>query len=73
MFFYHRDGTLDPAVWAQVERTISDYVAYPGVQEWWSTRRHWQTDDFRALVERLLSEAGEPTAYARYEAKAPTN
>jgi len=69
MFFYHLDGTLDAPLWSQVERTISDYVAYPGVKDWWSTRKHWQTDEFRAVVEHLMSKAGEPTAYQRYGGK----
>jgi len=33
MFIYYRDGALDKALWEEVERTMADYFAYPGVRE----------------------------------------
>ena len=66
MFIYYRDGALEKALWDEVERTISDYFAYPGVREWWATRRHWLTDEFRDVVEALIAKNPEPTLYATY-------
>ena len=71
MFLYYRDGALDKALWCEVERTISDYFAYPGVKEWWSTRKHWLTDEFRAVVEALIAKNPEATLYAAYKLDAP--
>src|SRR5438477_3130514 len=73
MFLYYRDGALDKARGCQVERTISDYFAYPGVKEWWSTRKHWLTDEFRTVVEALIAKNREPILYAAYKLDSPPN
>ena len=67
MFLYYRDGALEKSLWSEVERTITDYVAYPGVKEWWSTRRHWLTEEFRVVVEAIIAKNPEPTMYATYK------
>jgi len=67
MFLYYRDGALEKSLWGEVERTISDYFAYPGVNEWWSTRKHWLTDEFRAVVEAIIAKNPEPRLYATYK------
>ena len=66
MFIYYRDGALEKALWEQVERTMNDYFAYPGVREWWATRKHWLTDEFRAVVEAIIAKNPEPKLYAAY-------
>jgi len=66
MFIYYRDGALEKALWNEVERTMSDYFAYPGVREWWATRKHWLTDEFRAVVEAIIAKNPEPKMYAAY-------
>jgi hypothetical protein len=66
MFIYYRDGALDKALWEAVERTMTDYLAYPGVREWWITRKHWLTDEFRAVVEPIIARNPEPKLYAAY-------
>ena len=66
MFIYYRDGALEKALWDEVERTMSDYFAYPGVREWWATRKHWLTDEFRAVVETIIAKNPEPKMYAAY-------
>jgi len=43
-----------------------DYFAYPGVREWWATRKHWLTDEFRAVVEPIIARNPEPKMYAAY-------
>ena len=67
MFIYYRDGALEKALWDEVERTMSDYFAYPGVREWWATRKHWLTDEFRAVVEAIIAKNPEPKLYAAYK------
>ena len=66
MFIYYRDGALEKPLWEEVERTMIDYFAYPGVREWWATRKHWLTDEFRAVVEAIIAKNPEPTLYAAY-------
>lgn len=71
MFVYYRDGALEKALWDEVERTIGDYFAYPGVREWWATRKHWLTDDFRTVVESIIARSSNPTLYAAYNLDTP--
>lgn len=71
MFIYYRDGALDKPLWDGVERTMSDYFAYPGAREWWGTRKHWLTDEFRAVVEATIARNPEPKLYAAYKLEAP--
>src|SRR5262249_47645090 len=60
MFIYYRDGALEKALWDEVERTMNDYFAYRGVKEWWATRKHWLTDEFRTVVEAIIAKNPEP-------------
>jgi len=66
MFIYFRDGALEGALWNEVERTMIDYFAYPGVREWWDTRKHWLTEEFRAVVEAIIAKSPEPKMYVSY-------
>jgi hypothetical protein len=63
LYYYYKDGTLDAQHWAQVKRTMTDVVSYPGTQAWWSVRRHWHTEEFAALVDQIISETPEANAY----------
>jgi hypothetical protein len=66
MYFSHRDGVLSTSLWGEVERTMRDVVAYPGVQQWWGTRRRWHTEEFARFVDALIARADKPTIYSSY-------
>ena len=66
MYFSHRDGILAATLWGEIERTMSDFLAYPGVQEWWKTRRHWHTEEFAQVVDQIIARGDKPMAYATY-------
>jgi len=66
MYFSHRQGILTGSSWRAVERTMSDLIAYPGVQQWWETRRHWHTEEFDHLVGELIAKGNKPRAFAAY-------
>jgi hypothetical protein len=66
LYIYRLDGTLDPRIWRGIERCIADLAAYPGVQSWWATRRHWHTDEFCELVDKYIAKSASPTLYAQY-------
>ena len=67
MYFAHRDGLLTASAWGKIERTMSDVIAYPGVQEWWKTRRHWHTEEFGRIVDAIIAKGAEPKAYSTYD------
>ena len=66
MYFSHCDRILTEALWGEIERTMSDVIAYPGVQEWWKTRRHWHTKEFCRVVDEVIARGDEPKAYSTY-------
>lgn len=66
MYFSHRQGILMGSSWRAVERTMSDLIAYPGVQQWWKTRRHWHTEEFDDLVGGLIAKGNNPKAFSTY-------
>jgi len=49
-----------------VERTMSDLIAYPGVQQWWETRRHWHTEEFNHVVGEIIAKGNKPKAFSTY-------
>jgi hypothetical protein len=66
MFFHFEDGTLHPSSWTALQAQMGDIIAYPGVQEWWLTRRHWYTDEFRGVVEAVIARGVTQGAYRHY-------
>jgi len=66
MYFSHRDGILTEPLWGEIERTMADFLAYPGVRQWWETRRHWHTEEFGRVVDGLIAQGHEPKAYSTY-------
>ena len=66
MYFSHRDGVLNASLWGEVERTMSDVIAYPGTQQWWETRRHWHTEEFGRVIDAIIARGDKPTAYSTY-------
>src|SRR4029078_12091329 len=66
MYFSHRQGILTGSSWRAVERTMSDLIAYPGVQQWWETRRHWHTEEFARVIDAIIARRDKPKAYSTY-------
>src|SRR5437764_4327081 len=66
MYFSHRQGILTGSSWGAVERTMNDLIAYPGVQQWWETRRHWHTEEFNHLVGEIIAKGNKPKAFSTY-------
>ena len=66
MYFAHRDGLLTASSWRKMERTLSDLIAYPGIQQWWKERRHWHTEEFGRVVDAIIARGTAPKAYSTY-------
>ena len=67
MYFSHCDRVLGDASWAEIERTMVDFIAYPGLQQWWKTRRHWHTEEFARVVDAIIARGAKPSAYSTYD------
>src|SRR6266540_2532313 len=64
MYYSRCEGILTSELWGEIERTMSDFLAYDGVRQWWETRKHWHTEAFVGVVERIIASRGKPTAYS---------
>ena len=69
MYYSKREGILNTELWDEIDRTMSDFLAYKGIQEWWQTRRHWHTEAFARVVEDIIARGKKPTAYSTYDLK----
>jgi hypothetical protein len=70
MYFSYCDGILTLPLWGEIERTMTDFLAYEGVRQWWQTRKHWHTNEFARVVDEIIAKGHEPTAYATYNLQA---
>jgi hypothetical protein len=66
MYFAHCDGILMASSWAKMERTLSDLIAYPGIQQWWKERKHWHTEEFGRVVDAIIARGDEPKAFSAF-------
>ena len=64
MYYSKREGILSAELWDEIDRTMSDFLAYKGIQEWWPTRRHWHTEAFDSVVDDIIARGEKPTAYS---------
>jgi hypothetical protein len=69
MYFSHCQGILTESSWRAVERTMTDLINYPGVQQWWNIRRHWHTEEFDHVVREIIARGEKPKAFARFDLK----
>jgi hypothetical protein len=66
MYYSHEQRILTDSSWGAIERTIEDFFANRGVQEWWQTRKRWHTVEFARIVDAMIARASEATAFAHY-------
>ena len=70
MYYSRCEGILTLELWGEIERTMSDFLAYDGVRQWWETRKHWHTEKFRDVIDAIIARGDKPTAYASYDLSA---
>jgi len=69
MYYSRCEGILSPELWEEIERTMSDFLAYDGVRQWWQTRKHWHTETFVRVVDAIIARGDKPSAYSTYDLK----
>src|SRR5262249_49135043 len=69
MYYSRREGILSGELWDEIERTMTDFLAYEGVRQWWDTRKHWHAGAFVRVVDGIIAKGERPTAYLRYDLK----
>ncbi|HKE46801.1 MAG TPA: hypothetical protein VKB52_01955 [Rhodanobacteraceae bacterium] len=66
MSFHFEDGTLHRSSWKALQAQMADIISYAGVQEWWRTRQHWYTDEFRGVVDAMIASGIGKDSYRHY-------
>ena len=69
-YFAYRAGNLDVEIWQGLEIQMREPFSCPGIQEWWSLRRHWYTETFRQL---LADSNGSSKEYLQTMRDGPPN
>ena len=69
MYYSRKEGILTTDLWSEIERMMSDFLAYDGVRQWWETRKHWHTEAFVRVVDAMMARVEKPTAYSTYDLK----
>jgi len=63
LYVLRGSGAIDAEDWRGYEHAIADIAAYPGVQKWWATRRHWARDDFGSFVRSVVERPASANIY----------
>lgn len=68
LHYYEGEGMVEPQIWRGFERQVTEVVSLPGVQEWWSLRRHWFSDDFQSFLDEKIAAGPqvEPQTYQEH-------
>ena len=66
MYLAYRDGLLTASGWGKIQRTVSDLIAYPGVQASGGRRGDIGTPKNLAVLSMSSLQGNKPTAYGSY-------
>ena len=57
MYSRYRQNLLDPTIWPSYEESMRDYFGNAGLQDWWASRSHWFTPEFREFVSGCIASS----------------
>lgn len=63
LYNYYVEGIIDATAWATLEAPVNDLIAYPGIQSWWQTRKHWYSVPYQARVDDKIDRGTAPRMY----------
>jgi len=67
MHYCRREGMLSLEFREEIERVMSDFLAYDGVRRWWQTRKHWRTEAFVRVIDAMIARGDKPLAHSTYD------
>ncbi len=69
-FYYQwQEGVFDDRLWAGYKIQFCDLFGYPGIQEFWTLRRHQFNEGFREFVEQQIISAESKPMFVSQEAQ----
>ena len=63
LYYQNRGDRVEPEVYEGFVQQLHDFVAYPGFESWWPTRRHWFGREFQAFVDAHMGADNTPRLY----------
>ncbi len=65
MFHFHGEGGIDDWGADSTRATMTDFMGFPGFQQYWADRRHWYSSEFQKEVDQW-SKTSDPTLLRYY-------
>lgn len=62
-FHQHRQGRIDATLWSGLDRAMQDLCRYPGMKQWWKSREHWFSSEFREHISTYISAQEMPAMF----------
>jgi len=62
-FHQHRQGRIETTLWSGLDQAIRDLCLYPGIREWWKTREHWFSSEFRLHISAYINSQEAPQMF----------
>ena len=69
LYNYYIEGIIDAATWHTLEAPVNDLIAYPGIQAWWQTRKHWYSDPYQVRIDEKITLRAAPRMYGEHAAQ----
>ena len=63
LYNYYIEGIIDARAWGTLEAPVNDLIAYPGIQSWWQTRRHWYSEPYQTRIAEKIAQHAAPGMY----------
>ncbi len=63
LYNYYTEGIIDNQSWGTLEAPVDDLLAYPGIQAWWQTRKHWYSEPYQRRIEEKIAHSLRPRMY----------
>jgi hypothetical protein len=57
LHYYSLEGMVDTRIWRGYERQLDEVFRYPGVQQYWQSRKDWYSDEFQDFVDQMIVRA----------------
>ena len=54
LHFYSLEGMVEDRIWRGFERQLKEVANLPGVQEWWTIRNSWFSDEYQKYINAVI-------------------
>jgi hypothetical protein len=62
-FHQYGQGRIESTLWSGLDLAIRDLCQYPGTKQWWKTREHWFSSEFREHISTYINSQEIPKMF----------